>query len=272
MLIDTHSHINFKAFKDDAQEVVKRALNSNTWMIVVASELKSSRRAVEYAKKYKEGVYAAIGLHPFHVWTHEIEAEEYSFFAREQKFNEPEYEELLENNKVVAIGEIGLDYYRIPDTEKENIVLKQKHEFYAQLRFAKKKNLPCIIHCRQAHDDVISIFEDLQKKGNLPKIVMHCYSGDLELAKKYIDFGCLISFNGLITFASDWDETIKWLPLEKIMLETDCPYMTPVPFRGKRNEPEYVKYVAERLAELKGVSMEEIAEVTTKNAREFFKI
>jgi len=273
MLIDTHSHINFKAYKNDADKVIQRAFDNDIWQVVVGSELKTSQRAIEYAEKYDKGVYAAVGLHPFHVWEHEVETDEYSMKAKGQLFDIDDYNKLLESKKVVAVGEIGLDYFHLQDDkDKDDIIMTQKHEFQKQLRYAYDKNLPCIVHCRAAHDDVLEFFNELSSKNKLPKVVMHCYSGDLEQAKKYLDLGCLISFTGLITFSHDWDEVIKWLPLEKMMVETDCPYMTPEPFRGKRNEPLYVKYVAEKIAELKGVGFEEVAEVTTRNAKEFFGI
>jgi TatD DNase family protein len=281
MLIDTHSHINFKAFKEDADAVVKRSLDRGVWQIVVGAELKTSQRAVEYASKYGEGVYAAIGLHPFHVWAQEIAGEGYKFTTRGEQFNEDQYTDLVKNPKVVAIGEIGLDYYRIDDEHRDEIIEKQKKTFIAQLQFAQAHDLPCIVHCRQAHEDVLSILRAeiglLDRLGafgdrRLVRVVMHCFSGNLEQAKQYVELGCLFSFNGLITFAHDWDEVIKWLPIEKIMLETDCPFMTPVPWRGQRNEPIYVKYVAEKITELKNLDFETVARETVKNSREFFKL
>ena len=270
-LIDTHTHINFKDFKGDSTEVIKRAHDAGVWLIVPASELKSSQRAVEYAEKYEKGVYAAVGLHPFHVWTREVEGSGYKLNVVAQVFYKEDYEPLLKSEKVVAIGEIGLDYCHMENEEdRDEIILRQKHEFMNQMRFAYENNKPVIVHVREAQEDCLSILEALKKENKLPDFVMHCYHSNLDFAKQYMEFNCLFSFNGLITFAPDWDEVIKWLPMEKIMVETDSPYMTPVPHRGKRNEPIFVKYVAEKIAKLKNIDYNEVARVSTENAIKFF--
>lgn len=272
MLIDIHSHINFKDFKEDADAVIRRAFDNDIWQIVVGSELKTSQRALEYAKKYDSGVYAAVGLQPFHTWDQDIDAGEYQIKTKQQLFSENDYLPLIKDKKVVAMGEIGLDYYRLEGPDQDKIVAAQKTAFEEQLVFANKHDLPCIIHCRQAHEDVLAILKHLKESDDMPKVVMHSFVGNFEQAQQYIDLGCFMSFNGLITFARDWDKTIKWLPLDRIMVETDCPWLTPVPHRGKRNEPSYVKYVAEKLAELKDVSFDEVAQTTTNTAKDFFNL
>lgn len=279
MLIDTHAHVNFNAFKSDADEVIRRALAADTLMILVGAEAKTSKRALEYANKYEKGVYAAVGLHPMHTHEQEARGEDYDFTTREEEFSYDVYEKLAQFKKVVAIGEIGLDYYHL-DVKSDMAAIKQKQKeiFLEQLKLAKNLRLPVIIHCRQAHDDVLLILKKFRKehKDAMPKDkawgVMHCFSGDEELAWQYFGLGLNISFTGLITFSAQWDDLIRRLPNDKFMIETDCPYMTPEPFRGQRNEPVLVKKVAERIAEIKNLSLERIAELSTANARKLFKI
>jgi TatD DNase family protein len=279
MLIDTHAHVNFKAFKDDADEVIRRSLKDDTWMILVGSEVKTSKRALEYANKYEKGVYAAVGLHPIHTSAQKVEGDDYDFNARGEEFSYDVYEKLAQFKKVIAIGEVGLDYYHLDvETDIASAKQKQKEVFIKQLELAKNLKLPVIIHCRQAHDDMLEILTNFKKnhKDSLPKDkawgVMHCFSGDEELAWQYFGLGLNISFTGLITFSAKWDDLIRRIPNDKFMIETDCPYMTPEPFRGKRNEPALVKKVAERIAEIKNLSLEKVADISTKNARELFNI
>jgi len=279
MLIDTHAHVNFSAFKNDADEVIRRSLASDTWMILVGSETKTSKRALEYANKYERGVYAAIGLHPMHTHAQRVSGDDYDLNTRQEEFSYDVYEKLAKFKKVVAIGEIGLDYYQLDITaDMAEIKQKQKEIFNEQLRLAINLKLPVIIHCRQAHDDMLEVLRDFRKKYKdimtKDKVwgVMHCFSGDEELAWQYFSLGLMVSFTGLITFSAKWDDLIRRLPNDKFMVETDCPYMTPEPFRGQRNEPLLVKRVAERIAEIKNLSYERIAEVSTANARKLFKI
>ena len=279
MLIDTHAHVNFKAFKDDADEVIRRSLAADTWIILVGAEIKTSKRALEYANKYEKGVYAAVGLHPMHTYEQKAEGDDYDFTTREEEFSHDVYEKLAQFKKVVALGEIGLDYYHIDITaDADAVKQKQKEIFLRQLELAKNLKLPVMIHCRQAHDDMLEILKDFRKKHkdarSKDKIwgVMHCFSGDEELAWQYFGLGLNISFTGLITFSAQWDDLIRRLPNDKFMIETDCPYMTPEPFRGQRNEPILVKKVAERIAAIKNLSLERVAELSTANARKLFNI
>lgn len=279
MLIDTHAHINFNAFKADGDEVIRRALAEETWMILVGAEAKTSKRALEYANRYEKGVYAAVGLHPMHTQEQEARGEDYNFTTREEEFSYDVYEKLAQFKKVVAVGEIGLDYYHIDIRfDASEVKQKQKEIFWRQLELAKNLKLPVIIHCRQAHDDMLSILKKFRNehKDALPKDkpwgVMHCFSGDEELAWQYFSLGFNISFTGLITFSAQWDDLIRRLPGDKFMIETDCPYMTPEPFRGQRNEPALVKKVAERIAAIKNLSFERIAELSAANAKRLFKI
>ncbi|MEA3272935.1 MAG: TatD family hydrolase [Patescibacteria group bacterium] len=274
-LIDTHCHVNFNAYKDDSDEVVKRTLKEDVWMISVGSQASTSARAVKISKKYKVGVFAAVGLHPLHLWESYVDEVEIPFKTKPEKFNKNFYEKLAKNQKVVAIGETGLDYYHLPKDKKEvaKLKIKQKKIFQEHLDLARELNLPVIIHCRDAHDDILKIFESLSpRKQGTTRAVVHCFTEDWKTAKKYLDLGFLISFTGIITFSKDekMREVVEKTPIEKIMIETDAPYLTPEPHRGKRNEPLYVRHVAEKVAEIRGVSFEEIAKQTTKNAIEFF--
>jgi len=269
MLVDAHAHVNFAAFKNDGEEVIKQALDEGVWLINVGSEQSTSRRAMEYVQKYPEGVFAAVGLHPIHVHNAQItaevdEKEKVILKGEAEKFDYQYYYQLAQNDKVVAIGEIGLDYYR-------NMAAKdlQKEIFKQQIKLAQELGKPIIFHCREAHQDLLEILKNCA--GKISGVV-HSFSGRWSQAQEYLTMGFYLGFNGIITFARDYDRVVREMPLERLLLETDCPYLTPEPFRGKRNEPAYVKYVAQKAAELRGISFEEVAEQTTKNARELFKI
>lgn len=305
MLIDTHAHVNFNAYSEDSEEVIRRALKEDIWLVNVGSQYSTSKRAVEFAGKFSHGVFAAIGLHPIHLKEQKIKEEidpleEFEFETRPEVFDYEEYKKLAQDSKVVAIGEVGLDYYHLPEKNREAEREKQKENFIKHLKLASELNKPVIIHCREAHSDVIEILKNFychpefvsgsKKLDEMPKQVenefsaskrhdngilrgvVHSFGGRWSQAQEYFELGFLIGFNGLITFARDYDKVIKNASLERILIETDCPYLTPIPHRGKRNEPSYVRYVAEKIAEIKEISFEEVAEATTKNAKELFKI
>jgi len=270
MLFDTHAHVNFSAYKNDADETVRRALETDTWMVNVGTQQDTSKSAVEFASKYPEGVYAAIGLHPSHTFQHMMDEEESHFESRAESFDEVFYEKLL-GKKVVAVGECGLDYYRLPeDGTKEAVISKQKEEFIKQLHFAQKHFLPITFHCRDAYEDLIEILKAEYQGGG----VIHSYTGNWETAKKFIDLGFYIGLNGILTFDKTGRlvEVVEKAPFDKILIETDSPYLAPPPFRGKRNEPLYVQYVAGKIAEIKGLSWDEVGEQTFMNAKQLFKI
>jgi len=279
MYFDTHAHINFKYFKDDGDEVIQRSLADDVWMINVGADYKTSKRALDYANKYEKGIYAAVGLHPMHVESFRAKSEEYDFQTRGEVFNYDIYEKLAKFEKVVAIGEVGLDYYHMESSD-DILSLKKKQQdvLSQQLLLARKVDLPVIIHCRQAHDDMIALLKDFRKENialipkNRPWGVIHCFSGDEDKAWEYFNLGFLISFTGIVTFSKQWDELIRKIPTDKFMIETDCPFLTPEPYRGKRNEPVLVKYIAKRIAEIKNLSEERIAEMTMKNGKELFGV
>ena len=285
MLIDTHAHLNFKAFKDDCDEVIKRSLDNNTWLINIGSQFSTSQRAVEIANKYQEGVYAAVALHPIHLFPTIVDEEEAAFESRQEEFNSERYLNLAKSSpKVVAIGETGLDYFHLPESLAfEGVQSKQKQVFRQHLDLATELNLPVIIHCRNPKDNSKDTYQEIiveikdfaeQNQDKILRGVIHCFGADQETAKQFLDLGFLISFTGIVTFpnAQDVWGVAKAIPLEKIMVETDCPYLAPQPQRGKRNEPLYVKYVAEKIAELKGLSLEEVAKQSTQNALNLFNI
>lgn len=279
MLIDTHAHVNFNAYKDDSDEIVRKTLREDIWMINVGAEYKTSKRALKIANKFESGVYAAVGLHPIHLLEQETKEDGKIIKTRAEEFNYDIYEKLAKFEKAVAIGEIGLDYFHIDKSQNiSNIKDKQKKVLYEQLLLARRLDLPVIIHCRQAHDDMIAVLEKFKKEYRelIPSNnfwgVMHCFSGDEDLAWKYFGLGLMISFTGLITFSQQWDNLIRRLPGDKFMIETDSPFMTPEPYRGQRNEPILVKFVAQKIAEIKNLSVERVAELTTRNARNLFRI
>lgn len=254
MLIDTHAHTNFIDFNDDHREAIKRALDSGIWVVNASSNLENSRKAVEIARSFKEGVYAAVGEHPIHEGGGKVD---YDAFL-----------ELAKDKKVVAIGEIGLDYFHMNVGTKDG----QKEMLAKFLEIADKVKKPAIIHCREAYDDLVEILAEFKITHPDFYCVAHFFIGSKEILKKIIDTGLYISFTGVITFTKDYDELVRMVPDDKIMAETDCPWVAPVPCRGKKNEPMYVKYVVERMAEIRGVPFEKMAEQTFSNARKFFGI
>lgn len=291
-LFDVHTHVQFAAFKDDHNVVIKHALDKNIWLVNVGTQKDTSARAVEMANEFTEGVYATVGLHPIHTEKSYHDEQELGgpsfapadaktlagkkasegkgkgFTGREEEFDYEYYKKLAKNTKVVAIGECGLDYYRLDEHTKE----KQKKAFLEQIKLAYDLEKPLMIHCRQAFADLVDILTAESKNLNSPPGIIHFFSGSKEDAKKLLDLGFSFSFGGVITFARDYDEVIKYLPLERILLETDAPYVTPVPYRGQRNEPVYIIEAARRLAELKGMDWEEVAGQTTENAIKFFSL
>lgn len=293
MYIDTHAHINFNAYKDDGPAVIKRTLDGGVWMILVGSESKTSERSVQYASQYNEGVYAAVGLHPSHLFDEYIDEQEVDvkFFTKHQEFDFDFYKELTKDKKVVGIGECGLEYGHLPKgVEPEIVKAKQQEVLNQHIDLAMATNLPIIIHCRDgstslttgAHDDCYDILSQAISEGKLLRRgVIHCFTGNWHDAERYLSLGFYISFTGIITFkptkkiaeqhAAILDALVK-IPLDKILIETDSPYLAPDPLRGSRNEPLNVKLVAKKIAELKGVSVEEVADATFANARALFKI
>ncbi|WBL15171.1 TatD family hydrolase [Sutcliffiella sp. NC1] len=254
MLFDTHAHLNAHQYEEDLQEVIDRAMSEGvTKIVVVGFDRPTITRAMELIDQY-DFIYAAIGWHP--VDAIDMKDEDLQWI-----------EKLSQHEKVVAIGEMGLDYYW--DKSPKEV---QQEVFRKQIRLAKKLKLPIVIHNRDATEDVVTILkeEDAQTVGG----IMHCFTGSVEVAHQCLNMNFYISLGGPVTFknAKKPKEVAKEIPLDKLLIETDCPYLTPHPFRGKRNEPGYVKYIAEQIAELKNISYEEVARQTTQNAEKLFGI
>ncbi|MEK3993173.1 TatD DNase family protein [Paenisporosarcina quisquiliarum] len=254
MFIDTHVHLNADQYEEDLQEVINRALEANVKkMVVIGFDRITIERAMELVEQYSF-IYAVVGWHP--VDAIDCTEEDLKWI-----------EELAAHEKVVGIGEMGLDYHW--DKSPKNV---QQILFRKQIRLAQKVKLPIIIHNRDATEDVIRILQE--EEAHITGGIMHCYGGSVETAKQCIEMNFMISLGGPVTFknAKKPKEVATKIPLENLLIETDAPYLTPHPYRGKRNEPALVTLVAEEIARLKGISIEEVAEVTTKNAELFFGI
>lgn len=255
MLFDSHAHLNDERFDEDRDELIASLREKDVSLVVnPGADMESSRTAVELSNKH-DFIYSAVGVHP-----HDVEG-----------MTEADIEELKrlaqENDKVVAIGEIGLDYYYDLSPRED-----QKKWFIRQIELANELGLPFIVHDRDAHQDTFDIIKKYKHKDT--GCVLHCYSGSLELAKEYIKLGCYISIPGTVTFKNNKKtvEVAKNIPLEWMFIETDSPYMAPVPNRGKRNDPSMVRFVAEKIALERGISYEEVCQKTLENAKRFFNI
>ncbi|MFD1021133.1 TatD family hydrolase [Thalassobacillus hwangdonensis] len=254
MLFDTHVHLNARQFNEDREEVIRRAKETGVeYMVVVGFDRETIPLAIEIAESHKN-IYAAVGWHP--VDAIDMEESDLAWL-----------EELSAHPKVVALGEMGLDYHW--DKSPKDV---QKEVFRKQIALAKKVNMPIIIHNREATNDIVTIL----KEENAAEVggIMHCYSGPADIAKQCVDMNFMISLGGPVTFknAKEPKEVAAAIDLEHLLIETDCPFLAPHPNRGKRNEPAYVKLVAEQIAELKGLSYEEVTAKTTENALKFFGI
>jgi TatD DNase family protein len=245
-MIDTHCHLNDPKFENDLDEVINRALDAGVRaMVVVGYDVRSSIRAVEISQRY-DGVYATVGLHPY-------EAERY------KDDDLREIEELLKYEKVKALGEVGLDYYRGPSDKN-----RQKELFLSQLEIARRYKKPVVLHIREAFDDVFSTVQEF----NDLKFIFHSFSFTKREMEKLLPFeNFFISFSGMITFVKEVEESAKISPRDRTLTETDSPYLAPIPMRGKRNEPAFVRFVVERLSKIWGLEFEECREITEENAR-----
>jgi len=273
MIADTHSHLNFKAFDADRLEVIKRTQDMGVVCVDVGTKYETSKKAIELAKQNKN-IFAAIGLHPIHIKTDLLklrtDEDEGNFAPLGEEFDTQKYKDLALNGgkKVVAIGEIGLDYYYKPKTKSRLAEFKglQKKVFLQQLGLAEELNLPVIVHCRMAHSDVIEILQKKNLKG-----VIHCFTGTPDQAKKYIDLGFYLGINGIMD-KFDLTKVIGQTALDKILTETDCPYLAPKEEQDKRNEPIFVKHIIQKIADIKAITFDKTAEQTFQNAKELFGI
>jgi TatD DNase family protein len=254
MLIDSHAHLEMPDFKRDLEQVIQRAKESGVgYIFTVGTEKKDWKRALEIADSHPS-VYAILGVHPHNA--KEIDDQTY-----------PMLKELCQNGKVKAYGEIGLDFFR--NLSPRDIQLKR---FREQIGLAKELRLPIVVHDREAHQQALEVLKS--EKAEECGGIIHCFSGDYEMAKVCMDMGFYISIPGSITFknAERFREIVERIPLESLLVETDAPFLTPVPYRGKRNEPSYVRYTAQKVAEIKKVSFEKVAEVTTENALRVYRL
>jgi TatD DNase family protein len=256
-LFDSHVHLDMEPLKNDIQAAVERAHKAGVdRMINIGSSLRGSRASVEISSLYPN-IWASVGLHP-----HDVEA--ISNIDRVIK----DLTDLAKNEKVVAIGEIGLDYFNL---EKDSLKKDQKNLFCAQLDLASSLNLPVIIHTRDAEEDTINILDKYKLRG-----VIHCYTGKPEYVQKFLDLGYFIGFTGFITFDQEKfnhiREAVKIVPIERLLIETDSPFLAPEPYRGESNEPSYVIEIAKRLAQLKGLDIFELADTTYRNANKLFDL
>lgn len=279
--IDIHAHTNFVVFDADRDAVVQRALDSGTWMINIGTNELTSQRAVEMTQKYPEGVYAIIGLHPIHVNPSHQDDDEMeranSSAESGENFDADFYRTLAREGgqKVVGIGECGLDYYR-PITEAEKY--RQVQAFRAQIELALELDLPLMLHIRSgtgddAYRDVIEILKEYKSRvGDKLRGDAHFFAGSVRDARDFLDLGFHLSYTGVITFAKQYTELIQATPLDRIMSETDCPYVSPVPHRGKRCEPVFVQEVAHKIASIKDIPIEECKKALVDNAFKLFRL
>lgn len=254
MLIDSHAHLGMPQFDRDRYEVIQRAIDAGVGLIfTVGTDMRDCRRAIEIARE-NERVFAIIGIHPHNAKD-----------VLEGTFTD--LRALSQDGKVKAIGEIGLDFFR--NLSPKDV---QMARFRQQINLAKELGLPIVIHARDAQKEVLTILRE-EEAGEIGG-VFHCFSGDYDMARSFMDMGFSLSIPGTITFknSSELREVIKRIPLDQILVETDCPFLTPMPFRGKRNEPAYVKITALKLAEVKELPFDEVARTTSKNAKRVFRL
>jgi TatD DNase family protein len=250
--IDIHCHLDFPDYDSDRVEILARMKEKEVGAITIGADLESSKKAVEIALA-NENVWACIGVHP----------EDSSLF-----FDENEFEKLIQSSKVVGVGECGLDYSRPEWKENKN---KQVDLFEQQIEFATKHNKPLMLHIRDAYNDALDILEKRQKESGVKlRGNVHFFAGKTEIAKKFLDLGFTLSFTGVITFTHDYDEVIKYIPKDSIMSETDAPFVAPIPFRGKRNEPVHVVEIVKKMAEIRGENLEDLNNAIIKNFKRVF--
>ena len=256
MLIDTHAHINFENYSQKLNEIFENAKNNGVGLMILPGvEVSKWDEIIDFAERH-DNVYGAIGVHPSEIKDFDDTAEK-------------KMAELLKHPKIKAVGEVGLDYY----WEKDETIRKtQKEVFIKQIKLANNAKKTLIIHEREAHKDAFDIIKEYAEPDI--KIIMHCFSGSPEFMKECINQGWYIALGGIVTFknALKPKEVAKEVPLDRLLVETDCPFLTPHPHRGEENEPAYVKFVAQEIANLKGISFEKVEEITTKNALEVFNI
>lgn len=261
-MIDTHAHLNFKIFNNDYAKVIGHNFNQGLKAVInVGSNLETSKKAVKISQEFKN-CFSAIGLHPIHVKDEEFDKEKFSLLIKENK------------DKIKAIGETGLDFYHDEDSRD-----LQKKVFLQHIELAQEFDLPVILHCRgnkenpkHAYLELIELIKGLKQ---IPKGVIHCFSADWFIAEEFLNLGFYIGFTGPITFKNATPELLQVVEkvfLDNILLETDCPFLAPEPYRGQRNEPVYVRFIAQKISEIKGLTFNQVVDQTTKNAKKLFRL
>jgi len=311
-MFDSHCHLQFNAYKDGREAVVKRCLEKGVQCNIVGTQKDTSKAAVELAEKY-DGLYATIGLHPIHITSTEVDEEEIIFKSREESFDEAYYSELAKSKKVIAVGECGIELFHLPpDANKEEIFKKQTEMFLQQINFARKHDLALVVHIRDAYDETIEVLKSVipteaegraeeslrltSKRDSSTALrsarndnivssplrgVIHCFSGNWQQAQQFLDMDFYLGFTGIITFPArktnpkpteDLLEVVQKCPLDRMLIETDAPYLAPQAYRGQRCEPWMVGEVAKKIADLRGLTLEEVDKITSDNFRMLFKI
>ena len=294
-LIDSHCHVQFSAYDQDREAAVEHALEAGIGMVNIGTQFQTSADAVALAARYPDGVWATVGFHPGHV-SRDTYHDPWELRVKQHEvFDVEKFRKLASHPKVVAVGECGLDYAHfartrserlqngasaeaaggggLPQEEMERLKRQQQQVFVQQIELAKELKKPLVIHCRNAFRDLIQILDSCFKiHDSRPAGVVHFFSGSWDDAQKLLDLGFYLGFGGVITFARDYDELVKNVPLDRLLVETDAPYVSPTPHRGRRNEPAYVVETVKKVAELRDISPEEVAVRTTENARALFGI
>jgi TatD DNase family protein len=259
MLIDTHCHLNFPDYKNDLDSVIKNSVSAGVEKIIcVSSSMADSKRSIEIAGKYTNIVYPAIGIHP-----QQTDPENHD--SVDEQIDQ--LHDLSKHFKIYAIGEIGLDFSLAPPPEKDRDRGSQIYLFEKQMELAKSLDIPIIIHSRKSNDEIIPLLEKHHPKG-----IWHCYTGGIKRISKVVDLGLYFGIDGNLTYDEGLQNVVKEIPLEKIVLETDSPFLSPLPNRGQRNTPENIKIICETLAKIKDISFDQTAKITTENAKNIFKI
>lgn len=281
MLFDSHTHLNLAAFDSDREKLIKNYLKEGIFLVNVGTCFQTSKKAVDIAEEYKN-CWASVGLHPAHTFPAPLnQLDKNEINSRNSNIQETliveefdnKFEDLIQKNKkIVAIGECGLDYSYLKDLsleKQDEFKIMQEKEFIRQIKIAQKYKLPLILHVRDLYREALKI---LKENNHQSKAVFHFFTGNLEQAQLILQQDFYLGFSGVITYSSKLDEVIKLTPLEKILIETDAPYVAPIPYRGKRNEPLYVKEIAKKIAEIKNLPLEEVEKATFENAFRFYNI
>lgn len=272
--IDTHTHVNLAAFADDWRAVIDRAQEAGVALINIGTQRDTAQRAVELAEAYEDGVYAAIGLHPVHTSKSFHDEQEFgeegkSFTSRGEQFDAAAYRALAAHENVVAIGECGLDYYRL----EQDTLERQRAAFIEQIELANELHKPLMLHIRPGSDgDAYRDAWDILKAHATVLGNVHFFAGSVDDARRFFDIGYTISVTGVITFTHDYDDVVRFAPLDMIHAETDAPYVTPVPYRGTRNEPIHVREVYQRIADIKDEDPEVVRAQLVANAERLYGI